>query len=111
MPLGQPSCKGIWAADSVSSDNETWKPSDGRSNSEECVFGKQVTYTRGKPTSECFNGEQFEPPSRLRRVPPRMHDREGRGEGHLTATDDREHHQRRQLPLTATITTSDANYH
>lgn len=60
--LGQPLCKGIWAADSVSSDYETWSPSDGKSV-EKCLMGKQVTYTRRKPASECFNGEKFERPS------------------------------------------------
>merc|ERR1719454_2520057 len=63
--LGQPLCKGVWAADSVSSDYETWNPSDGRSNEkngEKCMLGRQVTYTRRKQTSECFNGEKFERP-------------------------------------------------
>lgn len=63
--LGQPLCKGVWAADSVSSDYETWSPSDGRSeknNGEKCMMGRQVTYTRRKQTSECFNGEKFERP-------------------------------------------------
>jgi len=60
--LQQPTCKGVWAADSASSDYETWSPSDGKST-EKCLMGKQVTYTRRKPTSECFNGERFERPS------------------------------------------------
>ncbi|CAE7521204.1 VPS10, partial [Symbiodinium sp. CCMP2456] len=38
--LGQPLCKGVWAADSVSSDYETWSPSDGKST-EKCLMGKQ----------------------------------------------------------------------
>eukprot|EP00931_Biecheleriopsis_adriatica_P073112 TRINITY_DN47467_c0_g1_i1.p1 TRINITY_DN47467_c0_g1~~TRINITY_DN47467_c0_g1_i1.p1 ORF type:complete len:878 (+),score=188.59 TRINITY_DN47467_c0_g1_i1:85-2718(+) len=59
--LGQPQCKGVWAADSVSSDYETWSPSDGKST-EKCLMGKQVSYTRRKQTSECFNGEKFERP-------------------------------------------------
>ncbi|CAK8989335.1 unnamed protein product [Durusdinium trenchii] len=59
--LGQPLCKGVWASDSVSSDYETWIPSDGK-NTEKCLMGKQVTYTRRKQTSECFNGEKFERP-------------------------------------------------
>eukprot|EP00419_Tripos_fusus_P088245 CAMPEP_0172861924 /NCGR_PEP_ID=MMETSP1075-20121228/72937_1 /TAXON_ID=2916 /ORGANISM="Ceratium fusus, Strain PA161109" /LENGTH=856 /DNA_ID=CAMNT_0013710117 /DNA_START=111 /DNA_END=2681 /DNA_ORIENTATION=- len=59
--LGQPLCKGVWAADSVSSDYETWMPSDGR-GTEKCLLGRQVTYTRRKQTSECFNGETFERP-------------------------------------------------
>jgi len=63
--LGQPLCKGVWAADSVSSDYETWLPSDGRSvakTGDKCMLGHQVTYTRRKQTSECFNGEKFERP-------------------------------------------------
>eukprot|EP00413_Alexandrium_margalefii_P040988 CAMPEP_0204600826 /NCGR_PEP_ID=MMETSP0661-20131031/55668_1 /ASSEMBLY_ACC=CAM_ASM_000606 /TAXON_ID=109239 /ORGANISM="Alexandrium margalefi, Strain AMGDE01CS-322" /LENGTH=835 /DNA_ID=CAMNT_0051611661 /DNA_START=41 /DNA_END=2545 /DNA_ORIENTATION=- len=59
--LGQPTCKGVWAADSVSSDYETWTPSDGR-GSDKCMLGKQVTFTRRKQVSECFNGEKFERP-------------------------------------------------
>mmetsp|Transcript_55401 Transcript_55401/g.129702 ORF Transcript_55401/g.129702 Transcript_55401/m.129702 type:complete len:849 (-) Transcript_55401:182-2728(-) len=59
--LGQPLCKGVWAADSVSSDYETWTPTDGRA-SERCMLGRQMTYTRRKQTSECFNGEKFERP-------------------------------------------------
>mmetsp|Transcript_9585 Transcript_9585/g.17178 ORF Transcript_9585/g.17178 Transcript_9585/m.17178 type:complete len:882 (-) Transcript_9585:147-2792(-) len=62
--LGQPLCKGVWAADSVSSDYETWSPSDGKAvnGGQQCLMGSQVTYTRRKPTSECFNGEKFERP-------------------------------------------------
>eukprot|EP00923_Selenidium_pygospionis_P000302 GHVN01000620.1.p1 GENE.GHVN01000620.1~~GHVN01000620.1.p1 ORF type:complete len:860 (+),score=84.35 GHVN01000620.1:105-2684(+) len=61
--LGQPPCKGVWAADSVSSDYETWTPTDGRKGNERCVLGRQVTYTRRKQTSECFNGRDFERPT------------------------------------------------
>lgn len=61
QPLGQPLCKGIWAADSVSSDYETWTPTDGRS-SDSCILGRQITYTRRKASSECFNGEKLERP-------------------------------------------------
>jgi len=60
-----PRCKGVWAADSVSSDYETWAPSDGdstRANGETCMLGQQVSYTRRKRTSQCFNGEEFERP-------------------------------------------------
>mmetsp|Transcript_24086 Transcript_24086/g.75500 ORF Transcript_24086/g.75500 Transcript_24086/m.75500 type:complete len:904 (+) Transcript_24086:63-2774(+) len=66
--LGQPVCKGVWAADSVSSDYETWSPSDG-SGSEKCMLGRQVTYTRRKQTSECFNGERFERPVAKKNCP------------------------------------------
>jgi len=59
--LGQPLCKGVWAADSVSSDYETWTPTDGRS-ADKCILGRQISYTRRKATSECFNGEKFERP-------------------------------------------------
>lgn len=60
--LGQPLCKGVWAADSVSSDYETWQPSDGR-GTEKCILGRTVSYTRRKQASECFNGEKFERPT------------------------------------------------
>lgn len=66
--LGQPMCKGVWAADSVSSDYETWMPWDGRSV-ERCMLGRQVTYTRRKQTSECFNGEKFERPVMKKNCP------------------------------------------
>lgn len=56
-----PTCKGVWAADSVSSDYESWTASDGVS-SEQCILGEQVTYTRRKRTSQCWNGEKFERP-------------------------------------------------
>ncbi|VWU50927.1 sortilin, putative [Hepatocystis sp. ex Piliocolobus tephrosceles] len=56
--LGQPLCKGIWAADSVSSDYETWTPSSG-SFSDKCILGRKITYTRRKKTSECFNGKDL----------------------------------------------------
>jgi len=57
--LGFPRCRGVWAADSVSSDYETWTPSDGVST-EKCMLGQQITYTRRKRTSQCWNGEDFE---------------------------------------------------
>lgn len=56
-----PACRGVWAADSVSSDYESWTPSDGVST-ENCILGNQVTYTRRKRTSQCWNGEKFERP-------------------------------------------------
>lgn len=59
--LSFPACKGVWAADSVSSDYETWTPSDGV-NVDKCLLGQQVTYTRRKRTSQCWNGEKFERP-------------------------------------------------
>eukprot|EP00927_Polykrikos_kofoidii_P016941 TRINITY_DN17699_c0_g1_i1.p1 TRINITY_DN17699_c0_g1~~TRINITY_DN17699_c0_g1_i1.p1 ORF type:complete len:1016 (+),score=209.35 TRINITY_DN17699_c0_g1_i1:93-3050(+) len=57
--LNFPKCHGVWAADSVASDYETWTPSDGV-NTEACILGQQITYTRRKRTSTCFNGEDFE---------------------------------------------------
>ena len=66
--LNQPSCKGLWAADTSSSDFETWSPSAGGrftvsgSSSDGCLMGKQTVYTRRKQTSECFNSEQFQHP-------------------------------------------------
>ncbi|CAK0863960.1 unnamed protein product [Prorocentrum cordatum] len=59
--LGFPACTGAWAADSVSSDYETWSPSDG-SRSDKCLLGAQTSYTRRKQTSACFNGMEFERP-------------------------------------------------
>jgi len=59
--MGFPACKGVWAADSVSSDYETWSPTDGAS-SESCLLGQKLTYTRRKRTSQCWNGEKFERP-------------------------------------------------
>lgn len=56
-----PACKGVWAADSVSSDYENWTPTDG-SSTENCMLGQQLTYTRRKRTSQCWNGEKFERP-------------------------------------------------
>jgi hypothetical protein len=57
-----PTCRGVWAADSVSSDYETWSPSDGGSSTEKCLLGRTVSYTRRKRTSQCWNGEKFERP-------------------------------------------------
>jgi hypothetical protein len=57
--LGFPRCKGVWAADSVQSDYETWQPSDGVSN-DKCMLGQQMVYTRRKRTSQCWNGEDYE---------------------------------------------------
>lgn len=59
-----PACKGSSAADSVSSDYETWTASDGkRVGNEQCMLGQQVTYIRRKRTSQCWNGEAFERPT------------------------------------------------
>eukprot|EP00929_Paragymnodinium_shiwhaense_P092812 TRINITY_DN5280_c0_g2_i1.p1 TRINITY_DN5280_c0_g2~~TRINITY_DN5280_c0_g2_i1.p1 ORF type:complete len:956 (-),score=196.30 TRINITY_DN5280_c0_g2_i1:31-2898(-) len=58
-----PKCKGVWAADSVSSDYESWSPSDGdasRSSGDQCMLGQQIVYTRRKRTSQCWNGEDFD---------------------------------------------------
>eukprot|EP00745_Piridium_sociabile_P035842 TRINITY_DN63212_c0_g1_i1.p1 TRINITY_DN63212_c0_g1~~TRINITY_DN63212_c0_g1_i1.p1 ORF type:complete len:630 (+),score=84.98 TRINITY_DN63212_c0_g1_i1:702-2591(+) len=60
--LEQPPCRGVFAAESVSSDYELWTPSDGRSSSNSCILGRQITYTRRKQTSECFNGKDFSRP-------------------------------------------------
>jgi hypothetical protein len=58
--LGQPTCTGVWGAGSSASDYEVWMPSDGRNTGRNCLLGREVTYTRRRPTSECFNGEQYE---------------------------------------------------
>eukprot|EP00922_Rhytidocystis_sp_ex-Travisia-forbesii_P048724 GHVS01072536.1.p1 GENE.GHVS01072536.1~~GHVS01072536.1.p1 ORF type:complete len:907 (+),score=145.46 GHVS01072536.1:205-2925(+) len=60
--LGQPACRNVYGADSVSSDYETWMPSDGRGGGSKCMLGREVTYTRRKQTSECFNGKDFSRP-------------------------------------------------
>ncbi|CAK9014215.1 unnamed protein product [Durusdinium trenchii] len=57
-----PACRGSGFADSVSSDYETWTASDGR-GAERCMLGQQITYTRRKRTSQCWNGEAFERPT------------------------------------------------
>jgi len=57
-----PACKGSSFADSVSSDYETWTASDGRGEGV-CMLGQQITYTRRKRTSQCWNGEAFERPT------------------------------------------------
>eukprot|EP01069_Polyplicarium_translucidae_P004368 Polyplicarium_translucidae@DN2565_c0_g1_i1.p1 len=57
--LGQPLCRGMWAPDSLSSDYESWMPNDGRVGRDKCLLGRQVTYTRRKGASECFNGRDF----------------------------------------------------
>lgn len=66
--LNQPTCKGLWAADTSSSDFETWSPSAGGrftvsgASADGCLLGKQTVYTRRKQSSECFNNEQFQHP-------------------------------------------------
>jgi len=74
--LGQPNCHGVFAADSVSSDYETWTPTDGRASGEKCILGHQVTYTRRKQTSECFNGQDFQRPVSKFSCPCAMNDYE-----------------------------------
>ncbi|CAD7949928.1 unnamed protein product [Amoebophrya sp. A120] len=59
--MGIPMCNEVWSPGSVASDYVLWSPTDTK-NSDQCLMGKQVTYTRRKPTAECFNGEQFERP-------------------------------------------------
>jgi hypothetical protein len=58
--LGQPTCNGVWGAGSSASDYEVWTPTDGRQSGRNCIMGRELTYTRRRPTSECFNGEQYE---------------------------------------------------
>jgi len=58
--LDQPKCKGSFSPDSVASDYETWTPSDANFN--KCLLGRKLVYTRRKPTSECFNGDDFKRP-------------------------------------------------
>merc|ERR1719174_2248100 len=58
--LGQPTCNGVWGAGSSASDYEVWSPTDGRQSGRNCIMGRELTYTRRRPTSECFNGEQYE---------------------------------------------------
>jgi len=63
-----PTCQGVWAADSVSSDYETWSPSDGsKTGSDTCLLGQQVTYTRRKRSVECWNGIEFERPTQVKK--------------------------------------------
>ena len=65
--LKQPACKGLWAADTTSSDFETWSPTAGGryvsgASMDGCLLGKQTQFTRRKQSSECFNSEKFEHP-------------------------------------------------
>jgi hypothetical protein len=66
--LNQPKCKGLWAADTSSSDFETWSPGMGGrfavsgASQDGCLLGKQTVYTRRKSSSECFNDEAFQHP-------------------------------------------------
>eukprot|EP00397_Hematodinium_sp_SG-2012_P006934 GEMP01006971.1.p1 GENE.GEMP01006971.1~~GEMP01006971.1.p1 ORF type:complete len:841 (+),score=152.98 GEMP01006971.1:153-2675(+) len=59
--LDQRACTGVYAASSVSSDYEQWSPSADHSN-DKCLLGRHVTFSRRKPTAECWNGELFERP-------------------------------------------------
>jgi hypothetical protein len=66
--LNQPKCKGLWAADTASSDFETWSPAMGGrfavpgASHDGCLLGKQTVFTRRKASSECFNEEAFQHP-------------------------------------------------
>lgn len=54
-------CQGVDEAGLKSSDYELWTPYDGRHGANnKCFLGQQVTYTRRKQTSKCFNGEDYE---------------------------------------------------
>ncbi|KAJ1609757.1 putative sortilin [Cryptosporidium canis] len=59
--LGQVQCVGATTPDRPESDYETWSPHDGK-NSEKCMLGKQLVYTRKKQTAECYNGQDFRRP-------------------------------------------------
>ncbi|KAK6589998.1 hypothetical protein RS030_192776 [Cryptosporidium xiaoi] len=59
--LGQVQCVGPTTPDRPDSDYETWSPFDGK-NSENCILGKQLIYTRKKQTAECYNGQDFRRP-------------------------------------------------
>ncbi|KAF7456639.1 putative sortilin [Cryptosporidium felis] len=59
--LGQVRCMGATTPNRPESDYETWSPRDGK-NSEDCILGKQLVYTRKKQTAECYNGQDFRRP-------------------------------------------------
>lgn len=53
----------IFTRDCVDSDYEDYAPTDGRVNKEglQCLLGHQITYSRRKQSSLCFNNEDREP--------------------------------------------------
>ena len=54
-------CQGVDNAGDASSDFELWTPYDGRHGDDnKCFLGQQVTYTRRKQDSKCYNGEDYE---------------------------------------------------
>ena len=52
-------CKGVEAPGTPDSDYERWSPSDGRLG-DKCLMGHQITYTRRKRMSQCYNGEKLD---------------------------------------------------
>jgi len=60
--VGLPVCKGLYAADQGSlqqeSDYELWTPSDGKSE-ERCLLGRQAQYKRRKQLAECLNDKDL----------------------------------------------------
>jgi hypothetical protein len=63
--MGMRLCQGLSAADSASSDYETWTPSDGKSE-ERCLLGRQRLYRRRKQRAECLNNKDLEWPLQKR---------------------------------------------
>ncbi|KAH0486748.1 MAG: hypothetical protein KVP17_000919, partial [Porospora cf. gigantea B] len=62
-PLKHVACRNPHLADSVSSDYETWTPTDGRGSADaHCLLGVETKIVRRKQTSECFNGREFSRP-------------------------------------------------
>jgi len=59
-----PACAEPYAPGSISSDYYVWNVMANNPNvrGTKCLLGREITYTRRKATSECFNGEQFERP-------------------------------------------------
>ena len=55
-------CQGHDTPDSETSDYEVWTLKSNAADTERCVLGKQISYTRRKQFSQCFNGEEFERP-------------------------------------------------
>jgi hypothetical protein len=65
--LHEPTCKGLDSPGSEHSDYELWTPHDGRhgGGDDKCFNGQQITYTRRKQSSSCFNGEINEPVTKV----------------------------------------------